>query len=186
MNTNHFKREQLFDPPAENVIVNYQIIFSKISTYNTFRCFYQDIIPGTMHWHIKCTDCIMKVNEDKLDLAPSSELNEILQNYSEPSVNPYLWVSVSKFNIMSFKFPIYDITDPKSYSHSWRTLLTQSLVGWILDNRPIMNDSTMWWRYDEAQIIVPISIVMKLDIRSFLISLMKNLILNSLVKKVHH
>lgn len=87
---------------------------------------------------------------------------------------------------MSFKFRVYDLTNPISFRHSWRTLLTQSLDGWVLDNHPIMKDSTMWWRYDEAQIIVPISIVMKLDIRSFLISLMQNLLLNAMVKKEHH
>lgn len=65
VNPNHFKPEQLFDPPAENGNVNYQIMFSKISAHNTFRCFYEEKVPGTMHWHIKCTDCI---NEDQLDL----------------------------------------------------------------------------------------------------------------------
>lgn len=142
-----------------------------------------------MHWHIKCTDCIMSVDDDQLDLEESDELNEILSKYSQPSSNPYLWVSGSKFNIMSFKFPVYDLTNPISFrqlEYSWRTLLTQSLVGWVLDNHPIMNDSTMWWRYDEAQIIVPISIVMKLDIGSFFISLMQNLLLNAKVKKEHH
>lgn len=87
---------------------------------------------------------------------------------------------------MSFKFPVYDLTNPISFRHSWRTLLTQSLVGWVLDNHAIMKDSTMWWRYYEDKIIVPISIVMKLDIRSFFISLIQNLLLNAMVKKEHH
>lgn len=143
VNTNHFKPEHHFDPIAENVNVNYQLIFSKISAYNTFKCFYQPQIPGTMHWHVKCSDCLISVNEDMLDLKESDELIEILEKYAQPSTNPYLWVSGSKFNIMSFKFPVYNLTSPEDFTLSWRNLLTQSLVGWVLDHHPIMNDNTI-------------------------------------------
>lgn len=103
VNTNHYKPEQLFDPPSSREC-QLSNIFSKISAHNTFRCFYEEKVPGTMHWHIKCTDCIMSVNDDPLDLEESDELNEILSK-----------VSGSKFNIMSFKFPVYDLTNPISF-----------------------------------------------------------------------
>ncbi|UHK03252.1 MAG: RNA-dependent RNA polymerase [Hangzhou rhabdovirus 5] len=93
-NTNHFKPELLpLVSGSSNYNVSFQTVFTYLAGAFSSRVINNKLpIHKTTHYHIQCKDCIVAVNEEKLEVTLSSNILSNIRT-SKKEGNPYCWIS---------------------------------------------------------------------------------------------
>lgn len=180
VNTNQFKPE-LKDEHAltDNVNINHQSIFSAIAMYNQIQCIYSNHIDKTAHWHINCPSCIDYINEELMDILDEDLILKAQESLVPDVENPFMWISRNDFTLTTQQLPIYSTLSADNYMDDWDPILALSMVDWVLTNNSICSDKSQEWQYYERQLLVPISIVGKLNIKTTLYCLTSFMLLLS-------
>lgn len=171
ISSNTFTPESLNEmTTTDNFNIIFQSIFSWISCMWSISLSQKHTVFDSYHAHISCSDCIIPINEEKLDLEISSleELN--LSVFKPKPENPYCWIDGS--NLIKKSFSTSKLGSRTSiegiHMNSQKLLLHMLTLSWVWKQIPSLYLVTDYFDFSaENLMVIPVSISMKLEVISF-------------------
>nr|QMP82194.1 RNA-dependent RNA polymerase [Coleopteran rhabdo-related virus OKIAV28] len=144
---------------GDNFNVNFQAIFSMISSLWSLICVSQDheYYSPSYHLHIKCNTCVAPIYEGMLDLPADSDLTKI-ECLKPRKENPYCWIdsevlyprsSVALEELPEGSFPL----TPSSTDLSLEIIAAE----WVLQSNPLtIQNQAVSYQLAETSKLLPI------------------------------